>query len=113
MKLIQAIIRNEKLGEVKAALDAIKCPGIQVWEILGHGKQKGVTEQFRGREFKVDLLPKTKIEIVVHDDQVKQIVDTIVKVANTNKMGDGKIFISSIETAIRIRTGESGEIAVD
>lgn len=113
MKLIQAIIRNEKLGAVKAALDAIKCPGIQVWEILGHGKQKGVTEQFRGREFKVDLLPKTKIEIVVHDAQVKQIVDTILKTANSNKMGDGKIFISQIETAIRIRTGESGEIAVD
>jgi nitrogen regulatory protein P-II 1 len=113
MKKIEAIIRNEKLGEVKAALDAIKCPGLQVWEILGHGKQKGVTEQFRGREFKVDLLPKTKIEIVVHDDQVKKIVDTIIKIANTNKMGDGKIFISSIETAIRIRTGETGEGAVD
>ncbi len=113
MKKIEAIIRNEKLGEVKAALDLIKCPGLQVWEILGHGKQKGVTEQFRGREFKVDLLPKTKIEIVVHDAQVKAIVDTIIKVANTHKMGDGKIFISTVESAIRIRTGESGDVAVD
>lgn len=113
MKLIQAIIRNEKLGEVKAALDAIKCPGIQVWEILGHGKQKGVTEQFRGREFKVDLLPKTKIEVVAHDDQVEGIIKTIIKAAGTDKIGDGKIFIMPVENAVRIRTGERGDIAVE
>ena len=113
MKMIQAIIRNEKLGEVKAALDAIKCHGVMTWEILGHGKQKGVTEQFRGREFKVDLLPKTKIEIVAHDAQVEGIVDAIIKSANTHTIGDGKIFILPIENAIRIRTGENGDIAVD
>ena len=113
MKMIQAIIRREKLGDVKNALDAIKCPGVMIWEILGHGKQKGVTEQFRGREFKVDLLPKTKIEIVAHDAQVKSIVDTIIKAANTHKIGDGKIFIIPVENAIRIRTGDVGDVAVD
>ncbi len=113
MKLIQAIIRREKLAAVKDALDAINCPGIQVWEIVGHGKQQGITEQFRGREFKVDLIPKTKVEIVVRDSQVKAIVDAIQKSACTSKIGDGKIFISSIEDAVRIRTGDRGEGAVD
>lgn len=113
MKQIQAIIRREKLGIVKEALDAIKCPGMTVWEIVGHGKQKGISEQFRGREFKVDFIPKTKIEIIVHDSQVRSIVDTIVKTASTGEIGDGKIFVSSIEEAVRIRTGEKGEAAVD
>ena len=113
MKQIQAIIRREKWPAVKQALDAINCPGLMVWEIMGHGKQQGVTEQFRGREFKVDMLPKTKIEIIVRDSQVKAIVDAIAKAASTNKIGDGKIFISSIEDAIRIRTNERGEVAVD
>ena len=112
MKQIQAIIRREKWPAVKQALDAINCPGMMVWEIMGHGKQQGITEQFRGREFRVDMLPKTKIEIVVRDSQVKAIVDAIVKVASTNAIGDGKIFISSIEEAIRIRTNERGEVAV-
>ena len=113
MKMIQAIIRREKLGAVKEALDAIKCPGLMVWEIVGHGKQKGITEQFRGREFRVDLLPKTKIEIIARDSQAKGIVDAIVKAANTNSIGDGKIFILPVEDAIRIRTNERGEVAVD
>ncbi len=113
MKMIQAIIRREKLGDVKQALDSINCPGMQVWEIVGHGKQAGVTEQFRGREFKVDLLPKTKIEIVAHNAQVKKIVEAIVRTASTNSIGDGKIFITTIDDAIRIRTGESGDVAVD
>ena len=113
MKQIQAIIRREKWPAVKQALDAINCPGMMVWEIMGHGKQQGITEQFRGREFKVDFLPKTKIEIVVHDSQVKGIVDAILKTACTGKVGDGKIFISSIEEAVRIRTGEKGDTAVD
>lgn len=113
MKMIQAIIRREKLGPVKQALEAINCPGMQVWEIVGHGKQSGITEQFRGREFKVDLLPKTKIEIAAHNAQVKKIVETIVRTASTNTIGDGKIFITPIEDAIRIRTGESGDVAVD
>lgn len=113
MKQIQAIIRREKWQAVKQALDALNCPGMMVWEIMGHGKQQGVTEQFRGREFRVDMLPKTKIEIIVRDSQVKGIVDAIMKTASTNKIGDGKIFISSVEDAIRIRTGDRGEGAVD
>ena len=112
MKQIQAIIRREKLGSVKAALEAAKCPGMMVWEVVGHGKQKGITEQFRGREFKVDLLPKTKIEIVVPDSQAKSVVDAIVKAASTGQVGDGKVFISTIEEAVRIRTGEKGDSAV-
>ena len=113
MKMIQAIIRREKLQAVKQALDDIKCPGMMAWEIIGHGKQKGITEQFRGREFKVDLLPKTKIEIVAHDKQVKQILDAIARVANTNQIGDGKIFVLNVEDAVRIRTGERGDSVVD
>ena len=112
MKQIQAIIRREKLGAVKQALDAAHCPGMMVWEIEGHGKQKGVTEQFRGREFKVDLLPKTKIEIVVSDQQTQAAIDAIVAGARTGNIGDGKIFVSSLENVIRIRTGESGDSAV-
>ena len=113
MKMIQAIVRREKLQEVKQALDDIKCPGMMAWEIVGHGKQKGITEQFRGREFKVDLLPKTKIEIVAHDNQVKTIIDAIIRTAKTNQIGDGKIFVLPIEDAFRIRTGEKGESVVD
>ena len=113
MKMIQAVFRREKFAAVKEALDAIKCPGMQMWEIVGHGKQQGITEQFRGREFKVDLLPKTKIEIIARDSQAKAIVSTIAKAASTNKIGDGKIFILPVEDVVRIRTGESGEIAVD
>ena len=109
MKLIQAIIRREKFQAVKDALDAVQCPGMMVWEIIGHGKQKGITEQFRGREFKVDMLPKTKVEVVVKDSQAKAIVDAIIKAAATNAIGDGKIFVSTIEEAIRIRSGERGE----
>ena len=112
MKQIQAIIRREKLNDVKHALDGINCPGMMVWEIMGHGKQKGITEHFRGRELKVDLIPKTKIEIIARDNQVNAIVDAIMKAANTNTIGDGKIFISSVEETIRIRTGERGEAAV-
>ena len=112
MKQIQAIIRREKLGDVMNALEEVKCPGMMVWEIVGNGKQKGITEQFRGREFKVNLLPKAKIEIIVVDDKVKAIVDAIIKASCTGKVGDVKIFISAVEEAVRIRTGEKGEIAV-
>jgi len=112
MKMIQAIIRNEKLSDVKNALDAVQCPGMMVWEIVGHGKQKGVTETFRGHEFKVDLLPKTKIEIVVQDSKVKAIVDAIVKAAATGQVGDGKVFVIPVEDSVRIRTAERGDVAV-
>jgi nitrogen regulatory protein P-II 1 len=112
MKKIEAIFRREKLDDVKTALDAVHCPGMMVWDIVGHGKQKGLTEQFRGRQFKVDFLPKTKVEIIVGDAEVKTIVDTIVKAAATGKVGDGKVFISTVEDVVRIRTGEKGAIAV-
>jgi nitrogen regulatory protein PII len=112
MKKVQAIIRREKLNDVKEALDAVHCPGMMVWEIVGHGKQKGLTEQFRGREFKVDFLPKTKIEVVIGDAEVKTIVDAIVKAAATGKVGDGKVFISTVDEVVRIRTGERGAVAV-
>lgn len=112
MKQIQAVIRREKLEEVKQALDALHCPGMMVWEIEGHGKQKGVTEQFRGRQFTLSFLPKTVIEIVVNDADVNSIVDAIVKVAGTHTIGDGKIFISKIDDVVRIRTNERGSVAV-
>ena len=112
MKQIQAIIRSEQLGVVKEALDAIQCPGMMMWEIVGHCKQKGISEQFRGSSFKVDLLPKSKIEIVVADSKVKGVVDAIVKAAATGQVGDGKIFVTNIEQAIRIRTGETGDVVV-
>ena len=113
MKQIQAVIRREKLTDVMKALEKVKCPGLMVWEIVGYGKQKGITEQFRGRELKVDLLPKTKIEIVVPDDKVKSIIDAITYSAATSTVGDGKIFISNIEKALRIRTQEEGDSVVE
>ena len=112
MKMIQAIIRREKLGDVKKALDGRTNPGMMVWEIMGHGKQKGMTEQFLGRDYKLDFIPKTKIEIIVPDDQAQSIIDTILKTASTGQIGDGKIFVFPVEDAIRIRTGEKGEAAV-
>jgi nitrogen regulatory protein P-II 1 len=112
MKMIQAIIRRERLGAVKEALEAVKCPGMMVWEIMGHGKQQGITEQFRGREIKVDLIPKTKIEVVVKDSHVPAIINAIVNNAGTGHIGDGKIFVSTIDEVVRIRTGEKGEIAI-
>jgi nitrogen regulatory protein P-II 1 len=112
MKQIQAVIRREKLGEVKQVLDDLNIPGMMVWEIEGHGKQKGRTEQFRGRQFTLDFLPKTIVEIVVNDSDVSAIVNSIVKTAGTGNIGDGKIFISTIEDVVRIRTNERGAVAV-
>lgn len=112
MKQIQAIIRREKLGDVMDALELIHCPGIMAWAIEGHGKQKGIKEQFRGRSFTLRLIPKIKLEIVAQDDEVDLIVKTILNTAGTGEVGDGKIFISTVDQAIRIRTGETGDIAV-
>jgi len=112
MKKIEAVIRPEKLEDVMDALDKINCPGIMVTRIEGHGKQCGLKEQFRGREFKVDLLPKIKLEIVVHDKDAEKISLCIASVAKTGEIGDGKIFISPIETALKIRTGEKGDDAL-
>lgn len=112
MKKIEAIIRPEKLDEVRRALEAAGYPGISITQIEGHGKQKGVTQQWRGEVYKVDLLPKTKVEIVVADNDREKIVAAIQKTAATNSVGDGKIFVSSIDEVIRIRTGERGEKAI-
>jgi len=112
MKKIEAVIRPEKLEDVMDALSGLGCPGIMVTRIEGHGKQKGLKEQFRGREFKVDLLPKIKLEIVVHDAGVEKISQAIAWAAKTGEIGDGKIFVSPMDTAIKIRTGEKGDDAL-
>lgn len=112
MKKIQAIIRPEKLDDVKKSLEAAGYPGITIAQVEGHGKQKGVTQQWRGEIYKVDLLSKTQVEIVVSDKDVEKIVSAIQKAAGTGAVGDGKIFVSTIDEAIRIRTGERGDKAL-
>lgn len=112
MKRVEAIIRDEKLSGAKEALKALGVAGMTVTEVKGHGTQKGVTEVYRGRQYSVDLLPKIKIEAVVDDNDVKKVTDAICEVSRTGSIGDGKIFISSVEDCIRIRTGESGAKAI-
>ena len=112
MKKIEAVFRIEKLEDVADALEKIGCPGIMITNIEGHGRQQGLTEQFRGREYKVNFLPKMKIEVVVKDKDLDKIVKAIVSTAKTGDIGDGKIFVSNIEDVVRIRTGEKGEIAI-
>jgi nitrogen regulatory protein P-II 1 len=112
MKEIRAIIRVEKLREVLDALEEKGHPGVSVTRIEGHGRQTGLVEQFRGREFKVDLLPKARLDIVCTDEDVEQMVQTIAENAKTGGIGDGKIFIYPVEGAMRIRTGETGETAI-
>ena len=112
MKKIEAIIKPFKLDEVKEALQGVGIQGITVTEAKGFGRQKGHTELYRGAEYVVDFLPKVKLEIVVGDDLVAKAVEAIQNAARTGRIGDGKIFISTIEQAIRIRTGESGTDAL-
>jgi nitrogen regulatory protein PII len=112
MKKIEAIIKPFKLEEVKEALAEVGVQGMTVTEVKGFGRQKGHTEIYRGSEYTVDFLPKVKIEIVVDDGQADGVAAAIVKSANTGKIGDGKVFISNVEDAIRIRTGETGSSAV-
>ena len=112
MKLIEAIIKPFKLDEVKDALNEIGIEGITVCEVKGFGRQKGHTEIYRGSEYTVDFLPKIKIEVVLADSHVAGAVEAIVKAAKTGKIGDGKVFVSAIENAVRIRTEETGEAAV-
>ena len=112
MKKREAIIKPFKLEEVKEALAEVGVQGMTVTEVKGVGRQKGHTEIYRGSEYTVDFLPKVKIEIVVDDGQAENVAGVIVKSANTGKIGDGKVFISSVEQAIRIRTGETGSSAV-
>ncbi len=112
MKKIEAIIKPFKLDEVKEALQEIGIQGMTVIEAKGFGRQKGHTELYRGAEYVVDFLPKVKIEIVLADEQVEGALEAIQTAAKTGKIGDGKIFVSSVEQAIRIRTGETGENAL-
>ncbi len=112
MKKIEAIIKPFKLDEVKEALQEVGLQGITVLEAKGFGRQKGHTELYRGAEYVIDFLPKVKIEVVVNDDQVESAIEAIRKAAETGRIGDGKIFVSAIEQAIRIRTGETGAEAV-
>jgi nitrogen regulatory protein PII len=112
MKKVEAIIKPFKLEDVKEALSEIGIEGMTVTEVKGFGRQKGHTEIYRGSEYTVDFLPKVKLEIVIDDAQVEAVKAAIVKTANTGKIGDGKVFISSVEEAVRIRTGESGVDAI-
>ena len=112
MKKITAIVREDRFAMVKDALSDIGYPGMTVTEVKGHGNQKGITEQWRGRTYKTDLIRKMQMEVVVADKDVEKIVQCIVKEAKTGNIGDGKIFINSILDVVRIRTGERGEKAV-
>ncbi len=112
MKKIEAIIKPFKLEEVKDALGEIGVEGMTVSEVKGFGRQKGHTEIYRGSEYTVDFLPKLKLELVLADSEVDAAVDAIVKAARTGKIGDGKVFVSNVEEAVRIRTEEKGELAV-
>ena len=112
MKLVSAIIKPFKLDEVRDALTGVGVSGLTVSEVKGFGRQKGQTEIYRGAEYAVSFLPKVKIEVVIDDALVERAVETIRKAAGTGKIGDGKIFVTSIEQAIRIRTGESGTEAL-
>ena len=112
MKQITAIIKPFKLDEVRESLADVGVTGLTVTEVKGFGRQKGHTELYRGAEYVVDFLPKIKIEVVVAENQVENVIDTIVKAAKTGKIGDGKIFVMPVEQVIRIRTGEKDEAAV-
>jgi nitrogen regulatory protein P-II 1 len=109
---VEAVIRPGKLDDVKEALDEIGVKGITVLNVQGAGKQRGRTQYYRGQEYVVNLIEKTKIETVISDDMVEKVVQTIVSTAATGEIGDGKIFLSKIDDVIRIRTGERGEIAI-
>ena len=113
MKKIEAIIKPFMLEDVKDAITKAGCTGMTVIEVKGFGRQKGHKEIYRGAEYVVEFQPKIKIEVVVKDDQVRDVVEAIVDAASTGKIGDGKIFVSSIENAVRVRTGESGETSIE
>ncbi len=112
MKKIEAIIRPERLGVVRKALEELGYPGMTISEVKGHGKQKGLPQQWRGQEYRVDFLPKLKLEIVVLDEDVSQTLNAITKSARTGEIGDGKIFVLPVEGAVRVRTGDEGENAI-
>lgn len=109
MKKIEAIIRPEKLDSVRRALEGVGCTGLMITEIEGHGKQKGKIQQWRGEKYKVELLPKIKIETVIKEQDTERVTNAIIEAAKTGELGDGKIFVYNIENAIRIRTRETGK----
>jgi nitrogen regulatory protein PII len=112
MKKVEAIIKPFKLDEVREALSEIGVTGLTVTEVKGFGRQKGHTELYRGAEYVVDFLPKVKVEVIISDTLVERAIEAVVKAARTGKIGDGKIFVTTVEQVVRIRTGESGEAAV-
>jgi len=112
MKKIEAIIKPFKLDEVREALSELGIMGLTATEVKGFGRQKGHTELYRGAEYIVDFLPKVKLDVVVTDDMVDKVIDSITKTAHTGKIGDGKIFVMNVEDAVRIRTGEKGDTAI-
>ena len=112
MKKIEAIVRHFKLEDVKNALNDVGIHGMTITEVRGFGRQKGHTEMYRGTEYTVDFVPKVKVEVAVADDRLNQAIDTIMRTAQTGQIGDGKIFVSPLDTTIRIRTGETGEAAL-
>lgn len=112
MKMIHAIIRPHKLHEVKAALAELGISGMTVIDVRGYGRQKGHVERYRGAEYTVDLLAKVKLEIVVRDEQVEEVIEAILQTARTGEIGDGKIFVTPVEEAVRVRTGDRGEDAI-
>lgn len=112
MKKVEAVIREERLAHVLAALSDLGYPGITISTVKGHGRQKGITERWRGREFTVDFLPKVKIEMIVNDASAPNVVTAITENARTGAVGDGKIWVTTVESVTRVRTGEQGEIAI-
>ncbi|OGQ08555.1 MAG: transcriptional regulator [Deltaproteobacteria bacterium RIFCSPLOWO2_12_FULL_40_28] len=112
MKKLEAIIKPHKLDEVKDAIMELGVQGMTISEVKGFGRQKGHTELYRGAEYVVDFIPKVKIEVVVKDEDITRLITAIQKVATTGKIGDGKIFVTPVEAAVRIRTGEKGEAAI-
>jgi nitrogen regulatory protein P-II 2 len=112
MKIVSAVIKPFRLDDVRSALSDIGIKGLTVYEVKGFGRQKGHTELYRGAEYVVDYIPKVKIEVALDDDLVDQAIDAIVESARTGKIGDGKIFVTSLENVVRIRTGESGSEAL-
>ena len=112
MRKIEAIIRPEKIDDVRKAIEAVGYPGVTITEAQGHGKQKGVVQQWRGETYRIEFLPKVKLELVVSDSDVDRIIQAIIKAAKTGAVGDGKIFVSDVRDVIKIRTGERGEVAL-